>query len=116
MSDWYELLENGSVRKIGDIYSVIDRKGHDALSLKKSFDLKTKVGEAEVSTVFLGLDHSFVSGPPVLFETMIFGGQYDQEMWRYHTKAEAEIGHKAVVQALLDIDAGSFRDISKLDI
>lgn len=25
-----------------------------------------------VSTVFLGLDHSFGGGPPILFETMIF--------------------------------------------
>jgi len=28
-----------------------------------------------VSTVFLGLDHNFSSkGPPVVFETMVFGG------------------------------------------
>jgi hypothetical protein len=33
---------------------------------------ETFVGAYRVSTVFLGLDHSFGHGPPVLFETMIF--------------------------------------------
>jgi hypothetical protein len=30
------------------------------------------VGEYWVSTVFLGLDHQFGDGPPLLFETMVF--------------------------------------------
>jgi hypothetical protein len=34
--------------------------------------LRTVVGEWRVSTVFLGLDHWFGVGPPLLFETMIF--------------------------------------------
>jgi len=29
---------------------------------------------------------------------MIFGGQYDQEMWRYTTWNEAEEGHKKACQ------------------
>ena len=32
------------------------------------------VGGVRVSTVFLGLDHSFGGGDPLWFETMIFGG------------------------------------------
>lgn len=32
----------------------------------------TDVGDFWVSTTFLGLDHSFGDGPPLLFETMIF--------------------------------------------
>jgi hypothetical protein len=36
------------------------------------FVLRTVVGEWCVSTVFLGLDHQFGDGPPILFETMIF--------------------------------------------
>jgi hypothetical protein len=31
------------------------------------------VGQLWVSTVFLGLDHNFGDGPPVLWETMVFG-------------------------------------------
>ena len=46
-----------------------------------------------VSTIFLGLDHSFGGGEPVLFETMIFGGEHDQDLWRYKTWEEAVDGH-----------------------
>jgi hypothetical protein len=50
--------------------------------------------DARVSTVFLGLDHRFFGdGPPILFETMIFGGRHDSYQERYATKAEAEAGH-----------------------
>jgi hypothetical protein len=48
-----------------------------------------------VSTVFLGLDHGFGrEGGPVLFETMIFGGQSNDWMRRYSHWVEAEQGHK----------------------
>lgn len=47
-----------------------------------------------VSTVFLGLDHSFGGGPPILFETMIFGGKHDEDQWHYATWEDAEDGHK----------------------
>lgn len=51
-------------------------------------------GGVLVSTVFLGLDHSFGSGPPILFETMIFGGPHDGYQERYSSWDEAEKGHK----------------------
>ena len=46
-----------------------------------------------VSTVFLGLDHGYCGGPPILFETMIFGGPKDGYQVRYSTWDEAERGH-----------------------
>lgn len=56
-------------------------------------------GSIQVSTVFLGLDHNYSQkGPPILFETMIFGGKYDQEMRRYATWEEAEEGHKEMCE------------------
>jgi hypothetical protein len=56
------------------------------------------VGPVRISTVFLGIDHNFnPHGPPILFETMIFGGQHDQYMDRYATKAEALAGHARAV-------------------
>jgi hypothetical protein len=61
---------------------------------------KTTVGDADVSTVWLGLDHRFGSGPPLIFETMIFGGERDQGQWRYSTEEEALAGHERVVKAL----------------
>jgi hypothetical protein len=49
-----------------------------------------------VSTVWLGLDHSFRSGPPLIFETMVFPNQGDMgdlDCDRYSTEAEALAGH-----------------------
>lgn len=34
----------------------------------------TRIGPVEVSTVFLGLDHAFGGGAPMLFETMVQWG------------------------------------------
>jgi len=48
-----------------------------------------------VSTVFLGLDHNYDGeGPPVLWETMVFGGVMDQEQVRYTSLADALAGHQ----------------------
>lgn len=58
---------------------------------------KTETANGEVSTVFLGLDHSFGGGPPMLFETMIFGGSQDQYQERCSTWEEAEAMHAKAV-------------------
>lgn len=54
-----------------------------------------------VSTVWLGLDHSFLTGgPPIIFETMVFEhGMADSYMDRYATEAQALEGHAAIVHA-----------------
>jgi len=55
---------------------------------------RTIIDDVRVSTVFLGLDHSFSEeGPPILFETMIFGGHFDQEQDRCATWDEAVLMH-----------------------
>lgn len=59
---------------------------------------------ALVSTVFLGLDHDYTGkGPPVLWETMIFGidipgdeDGYDYQT-RYSSREDALSGHKRAV-------------------
>lgn len=51
-----------------------------------------------VSTVYLGLNHAWDDGPPLIFETMIFGGDHDEYQERYSTKAQAEEGHKRAVE------------------
>ena len=61
---------------------------------------RTEVGDAVVSTVWMGINHQFGDGPPLIFETMIFDGPLDQAQWRYATEAEAIAGHaKAVKEA-----------------
>lgn len=55
-----------------------------------------------VSTVFLGLDHRhFGRGPPLVFETMLFLNGKGDEMDRYSSWDDAEIGHKAFVRKYL---------------
>lgn len=52
-----------------------------------------------LSTVFLSLDHNhWREGPPVLFESMWFGGDHDGEQRRYCTKEEALQGHKEMLE------------------
>ena len=75
---------------------------------------KTEVGDTTVSTVFLGVDHSFREGDPVLWETMMFGGQYDLACDRYRSKREALIGHEKWVLVaegkMTPIDARMLRE------
>lgn len=57
----------------------------------------------EVSTVFIGIDHNYGDGPPLLFETMLKrGDDYGPEQWRYSTWEQAETGHNCIVKALMD--------------
>lgn len=47
-----------------------------------------------VSTVFLGIDHQYSpEGPPLVFETMIFGGEFDQCQVRSSSWEEARSEH-----------------------
>lgn len=60
----------------------------------------TRIGVTRVSTVFLGLDHSFGDEPgPVLWETIVFGGPpgLDREQRRYRSAADARAGHEELV-------------------
>lgn len=60
------------------------------------------IGSVLVSTVFLGLDHSFMGSgggnPPVLWETMVFQGEHDQYQKRYRSRADALAGHDEAVE------------------
>lgn len=66
---------------------------------------KTAVGRDIVSTAFLGIDHSFRDddGPPVLFETMIFGSRLDGEQHRSCTYEEAMRQHHYAVLCLVEL-------------
>jgi len=78
----------------------------DLMTWAKSFETqsrvvaKEQVGDMLVSTVFLGIDHSF-SGEglvPVLWETMIFGGDLDEHQERCSgSRADALKMHDRVV-------------------
>jgi hypothetical protein len=59
-------------------------------------------GGVRVSTVHLTLDHQWnKDGAPLIFETMVFGGEHDEWQCRYATKENAAAGHKATVAWVL---------------
>lgn len=59
----------------------------------------TVMGSVLVSTVFLGIDHSFGGRRPLLFETMAFwNGKAGYEQERCSTWQEAEAQHEAMVR------------------
>jgi hypothetical protein len=92
---------------MGDFY---DRKGQrmELMEWARAFeDRDRKVGDdtidgQRVSTVWLGNDHRGYGddGPPLIFETMIFGGPHDQYCDRYSNEEAALAGHERTVAAL----------------
>ncbi len=80
MGEWARLFEDKS-------YQRVDR---------------TKIGDVEVSTVWLGLNHGPVDGPPLIYETMIFGGTEDGRTWRYSDEYAAVTGHARAVDLVRD--------------
>ena len=72
---------------------------------EEMFKCKTKhvaektIGDYWISTVWLGLDHQWGNGKPLLFETMISNkGEWEDYCDRYSTWIEAEEGHKRAVE------------------
>ena len=57
-----------------------------------------RIGDVYVSTVWIGINHQWGDGPPLIFETMIFGGEHDQYQERYSTEEEAVEGHAKALE------------------
>ena len=88
--DWFKavmVLEEGRNRVCRDTVDDVTENGSITI---------------DVSTVFLALDHSFGrAGPPLLFETMVFGGKLDGEQERCATWDEAEKMHAKYLARVL---------------
>ena len=101
---------------MSEFYDKDGTKIDDVLAWAKKvedYDYK-RVGEWKgrryrISTVWLGIDHSFGQGPLLIFETMVFelGSSRDLDMMRYSTLAEAEQGHKDMINKWRRKDARS---------
>ena len=93
MSDKYILDEQGNPVPCEDLYKWGRwLEGDENRILKHDYILSKRI---LVSTVFLGVDHNFGDdGPPVLWETMIFGGKHNDYQDRYTSKENALIGHQ----------------------
>lgn len=89
MIDYYELIGQTAV----PVDDLVDwaRKFEE---MDRRVAQTTLFGMCYVSTVFLGLDHSFGSGRPLLFETMAFWqGEGGYEQARCSTWLEAQEQH-----------------------
>jgi hypothetical protein len=94
----YYILKDKVPVQVHDMEEWMDAfRLHDSRIVAKT-DLPDDI---QVSTVFLGMDHSFGDdGPPILFETMIFGGALDGYQERYSTWEEAEEGHRLALELI----------------
>lgn len=58
---------------------------------------KAQVGSVLVSTVWLCLYVDGARNPSMHWETMVFGGPYDEMQERYATEADAVAGHARIL-------------------
>jgi len=56
------------------------------------------IGDLRVSTVFLGMDHNWGEGEPILFETIIFKNEVSLFEERYCTETQARQGHQEAIE------------------
>lgn len=96
MVDWYDRRgQRLSAEEADRLYGDADYKRVARTEIISAADPKAMF---TVSTVWLGLDHGWGDGKPLIFETMVFGGSMADELCqRYSTEAEAEAGHREVV-------------------
>jgi len=60
---------------------------------------RDKIGDIVITTMFLGLDRNISrTSSPILFETIILGGNFDKHREQYHNWEEAEAGHQHWVE------------------
>lgn len=92
MTRWY-ILKRGRPVKAKSI------KHYHYWSLNSKYKAvkQEHIGDIFISTVFLGLDHAWQSDIPVLWETMIFGGEHDQYQDRYTSYEDALEGHQTAL-------------------
>ena len=99
----------GELEKIGGFTGMVDRE-HKPISVLLCGSLfenvkyqrlcTTSRGTKRISTVWLGLDHSFGDVPPEIFESALIIGEDVTVVSRYCTEIEAVIGHVELVRNL----------------
>lgn len=76
-------------------------KRYEDLSMDSWWRRQTRISdEVEVSTVWLGLNHQWLDGPPLCWETMVFGSEHEGDPWRYSSRQLALDDHERIVAAL----------------
>ncbi len=94
--EMYILNEDGSFSKTESI----EEWGRNLDKTKRI--AKNTIDNIVVSTVFLGINHSYDGHEPILFETMIFRGEHDHYQKRYVSKQDALAGHEIAVNLVME--------------
>jgi len=90
----------GAPMSVEEWSALFERRKED-MSPESWWRKETVLGsDVRVSTVWLGLDHSFLPGQHLYWETMVFGGDHDQDQWRYGSREEALDDHERIVSAV----------------
>lgn len=79
-----------------DVIPVADRDWH-LQPIEERQVARDQIGDAYVSTVFLGVVSTFRDGQPLLFETAVFDGTAHYVQERYATWDEALAGHRLIL-------------------
>ncbi len=88
------VLDGKTPRKCASI-----QEYHDFDVQNKNRIARSHISNSTISTVFLMHDHNWnLEGPPILFETMVFGGEMDGYQERYASYDEAVEGHKRICE------------------
>jgi hypothetical protein len=88
----FYVLKGFDVVETDNVLDWVDQMQSSARRRRVASDV---IGVSNISTVFLG-DHSTIGPPPLLFETMVFGGALDGELERCSTWEQAEAMHSAM--------------------
>ena len=91
MSEYYILNDDDSVQEV----DVLEwARWYEAKPGRRIVTQTAVTEKVQVSTVFLGLNHQFdPGGPPLIFETMIFGGEHNDFQVRCSTWNQAVEQH-----------------------
>lgn len=97
MNKLYVLDDDGVPLQVDDVFVWAEWYEH---AKEQRIVRQTKKNGVLVSTVFLGIDHSFSRSraAPILWETLVFGGEHDGETERYIARADAVKGHDEMCQ------------------
>ena len=83
-----------------EAWSALFERRKEDMSPESWWRKETVIGDVRVSTVWLGLDHSFLPDRHLYWETMIFGGEHDQDQWRYESREQALEDHERIISAV----------------
>jgi len=94
---WFD--RNGQPLDASTANDLLGDRAYQRVALTRITSATDTSADFMVSTVWLGLNYNWDDGPPLLFETMVFGGDDRQEetCYRWTTEQAAHDGHAEVV-------------------